>query len=193
VKPVTVKIRAGWDEDNVNAVEFAKALEAAGAAMITVHGRTREQFYSGKADWDVIAAVKRAVAVPVCGSGDVFTAKDAVKMLEETGCDGVMIARGALGNPWIFREARMLLGGASETEVAGAAPRPQERAEMFLRQLRMTAKLKGEKIAVLEMRKHAGWYFKGLPGIAAFRASVNRITDIAGLHREVTLFCENLS
>jgi tRNA-dihydrouridine synthase B len=188
-KPVTVKIRAGWDADSVNAVRFAKIVEAAGASMIAVHGRTREEYYSGKADRGVIAAVKRTVSVPVAGSGDVFTARDAVDMLAETGCDYVMIARGALGNPWIFREAKMLLDGASDEEIRAALPTSAERGEMFIRQLDDTIKLKGEKTAVLEMRKHAGWYFKGMAGVAGFRVRVNGITRADALRREVIGFC----
>jgi tRNA-dihydrouridine synthase B len=188
-KSVTVKMRIGWDAGSVNAVEFAKTVEAAGASLIAVHGRTREQYYTGTADWDMIARVKDAVTVPVAGSGDVFCARDAVRMLDETGCDAVMIARGALGNPWIFRHARMLLDGASDADIAAAMPTPAERGAMFIRQLDAVRKLKGDKMAVLEMRKHAGWYFKGMPGIAAFRAAVNRITEINELAREVGRFC----
>jgi tRNA-dihydrouridine synthase B len=189
LKPVTVKMRTGWDAGSINAVECAKMLEAAGASLIAVHGRTREQYYTGTADWDMIARVKAAVTVPVAGSGDVFTARDAVRMLDETGCDAVMIARGALGNPWIFKHARMLLDGASDADIAAAAPTAAEKGGMFIRQLDEARKLKGDKIAVLEMRKHAGWYFKGMPGIAAFRAAVNRITEVNELVREVGRFC----
>jgi tRNA-dihydrouridine synthase B len=189
-KPITVKMRAGWDAGSVNAVEFAQTLAQAGASMIAVHGRTRDEYYSGKADRAVIRAVKQAVSVPVAGSGDVFTARNAMEMLAETGCDYVMIARGALGNPWIFREAGMLLGGASDEEVRAATPTLMEKGQMFMRQLDETVKLKGEKIAVLEMRKHAGWYFKGMHGIAAFRARVNTITDAAALKREIIEFAE---
>jgi tRNA-dihydrouridine synthase B len=187
-KPVTVKIRSGWDADNVNAVKFARMMEAAGASMIAVHGRTRDEYYSGKSDRGIIAAVKRAVSVPVAGSGDVFTARDAIDMLAETGCDYVMIARGALGNPWIFREAKMLLSGASDEEIRAAFPTPTERGEMFIRQLDDTIKLKGEKTAVLEMRKHAGWYFKGLPGVALFRDRINRIVGAGEMRLEVMGF-----
>ena len=175
-KPVTAKIRAGWDAENVNAVEVARVLEAAGAAMVCVHARTREQYYSGKADWDVIARVKAAVRIPVIGNGDVFSRKDAAQMKEQTGCDYVMVGRGALGNPWIFC-------GCAE-----AIPSAREKAAMFLRHTRLVAEDKGECAAVLEMRKHAGWYFKGLSGVARLRACVNKAATLAELTTEVEEF-----
>jgi tRNA-dihydrouridine synthase B len=181
-KPVTVKMRAGWDAATSaasDAAAFAQAMEQAGAAAIAVHGRTREQYYGGAADRGVIARVGEAVSVPVIGSGDVMSAADAVCMLSGTGCDYVMIARGALGNPWIFSEAiarwerpaSRLVGDDS----AGRDLRPgaQERARMFLRHARLLEADKGARVAVREMRGHAGWYFKGLPGASAFRAKVN--------------------
>jgi tRNA-dihydrouridine synthase B len=178
-KPVTVKIRSGWDADSVNAVEFAKVLESAGAAMICVHARTRDQHYSGKADWNVIARVKAAVRIPVIGNGDVLSVDDAVKMTEQTGCDYVMVGRGALGNPWIFGKAS-----------GGDAPSARERADMFLRHARLTAEDKGEHIAVLEMRKHAGWYFKGMAGAAKLRSSVNKISTMDVLVSEIEEFIQ---
>ena len=174
-KPVTVKMRAGWDEGSVNAVEFARVLEAAGASMVCVHGRTREQFYGGKADWGVIAQVKNAVSIPVIGNGDVLSYADAERMVGQTGCDYVMVGRGALGNPWIFGES----GGESTA---------QDKAAMFLRHARLAAEDKGERMAVLEMRKHAGWYFKGMPGSARLRARVNRITELDALVAEIMAF-----
>lgn len=182
-KPVTVKIRAGWDAENVNAPEFAKALEAAGAARVCVHGRTREQYYSGTADWSVIGRVKAAVSIPVIGNGDVFSAADAKRMAEQTGCDYVMVGRGALGNPWIFAEA-----SDPETFVS---PSPREKAAMFLRHANLAADDKGERMAVLEMRKHAGWYFKGLPGSARLRAKINKISSLCELQKEITEFSQN--
>ncbi|MDR3120062.1 MAG: tRNA dihydrouridine synthase DusB [Clostridiales bacterium] len=171
-KPVTVKIRKGWDAARANAVEFAKAMEAAGAAMIAVHGRTREQMYGGRADWDVVARVKRAVGVPVVGNGDVFCAGDALRMLEQTGCDGVMIGRGARGNPWIFRG------------IAGAAarrPAPAERLAVMRRHLILAVAEKGEHTGVLEMRKHLAWYVKGMHGAAAIKNEIFRLTSSAEL------------
>ena len=165
-KPVTVKIRAGWDSDHINAAEVAGACESAGASAIAVHGRTREQYYSGKADWSVIAKVKRAVKnIPVIGNGDVMSRADGLRMMEETGCDLVMIGRGALGNPWIFDKDH------------DGKPTNEELKAVMLKHFTDTAELKGDHIAVLEMRKHVGWYMKGRPGAAAFRDAVNRIDD----------------
>ncbi|MDR3305692.1 MAG: tRNA dihydrouridine synthase DusB [Clostridiales Family XIII bacterium] len=182
-KAVTAKIRMGWDAASVNAAEMARTIEAAGADAVCVHGRTREQYYSGKADWDVIAAVKAAVRIPVIGNGDVYSGQDAVRMIRQTGCDRVMIARGALGNPWIFAEARAAYSGA-----VFEAPTRQEKTQMFIRHARLTAEDKGEHMAVLEMRKHAGWYFRGAPGAAAFRGAVNRITSLEALIGETAAF-----
>ncbi|MDR0817269.1 MAG: tRNA dihydrouridine synthase DusB [Clostridiales Family XIII bacterium] len=184
-RPVTVKMRIGWDKDSVNAVSFAGEMEAAGAAAVCVHGRTRAQFYEGKADWNVIGEVRAAVRIPVYGSGDVFSGSDAVRMIRETGCDAVMAARGALGNPWIFRDALMLQGGATEEEVIAAVPGIEERAAMFIRQAKLTTEAKGEYIAVREMRKHAGWYFKGKPGVQVLRNTVNQAGTVADLIKTV--------
>lgn len=179
-KPVTGKIRIGWDDDSVNAVEIAKAIEAAGAAAVSVHGRTRMQYYSGQANWDMIRQVKEAVNIPVFGNGDVFTGEDAIRMMDETGCDGVMIARGAQGNPWIFRDAIALWKG----EEKPAPPTTSEKIAMMLRHLEDLAEHKSEYAAVREMRKHVGWYLKGEHGSAAIRRQVNTITDMNQL-REV--------
>jgi len=162
--PVTVKIRAGWDADSVNAVEFARAMESAGASAIAVHGRTRKQFYTGRADWDVVAAVKAAVAVPVIGSGDVLTAADAKAMLEHTGVDAVMVARGAQGNPWIFREARALI---DRGEVL-PPPTARERLDMAREHGRALIAYDGER-AYKRMRKHVVWYVVGMAGATYFR------------------------
>lgn len=170
-KPVTVKMRAGWDDDSINALEVALACEEAGAAAVTIHGRTRMQYYSGEANRDIIRQVKRELTIPVIGNGDVFSAEEAVRMMDETGCDGVMIARGALGNPWIFREAKALWKGIP----APAKPRLDEIYEMMRRHFRMLMEDKGEKRAVFEMRKHVGWYMKGQPHATELRRRVNMI------------------
>jgi len=162
--PVTVKIRSGWSAPETNAVEFAQRMEEAGAAAIAVHGRTRSQFYHGRADWDVIAHVKEGVSVPVIGSGDVFSAADAAAMLERTGVDAVMVARGAQGNPWIFREARALL---DRGEVV-APPTAFERIDMAREHAAALVEFAGEK-AFARMRKHVAWYIKGMPGATHIR------------------------
>lgn len=172
-KPVTAKIRMGWDEHSVNAVEVAKILEQAGASAVAVHGRTREQYYTGKADWDIIREVKQAVNIPVIGNGDIFSGQDALDMMKQTGCDLVMIARGALGNPWIFAEAKALWEGKEPPK----APDANEKREMLEKHFCDLLELKGEYAAVREMRKHTGWYLKGMPGAAAMRREINQITD----------------
>jgi nifR3 family TIM-barrel protein len=174
--PVTVKFRAGWDESSVNAVEFACAMEAAGASALCVHGRTRQQFYRGTADWDVIAAVKAVVSVPVIGSGDVFSATDAKAMLDRTGCDAVMVARGAQGNPWIFREARALI----DRDEVLAPPSALERVAMAREHARALVAFGGEH-AVTRMRKHVGWYITGIPGASRVRDRVNHVVSSAEL------------
>jgi nifR3 family TIM-barrel protein len=159
-KPVTVKMRIGWDEDHIYAVENAQAVERAGGKAVAVHGRTRQQMYRGKANWDIIRQVKENVKIPVIGNGDVFTPEDAKRMLDTTGCDGVMIGRGALGNPWmLYRTVHYL-----ETGVLLPEPGPMEKMRIAVLHMDRLVKLKGETIAVREMRKHASWYLKGLPG-----------------------------
>lgn len=170
-KPVSVKFRKGFDDDHVNAVEIAKACEAAGAAAVIVHGRTREQYYSGKADWSIIRQVKEAVDIPVIGNGDVFTGADGVRMMKETGCDLVMVARGAQGNPWIFRELMAAWRGEPEPE----KPSTSEVRDMMYQHLDQLVELKGEYAAVREMRKHIAWYTKGRKNGASIRKAVNQI------------------
>jgi len=181
-KPVTVKIRSGFDAGSINAPEVAKILEDAGASAITVHGRTREQYYSGKADWSVIRRVKEAVSVPVIGNGDIFSAEDAGKMLKETGCDGVMVARGALGNPWIFSEISALLSKGERIP----KPAPEEKMAMVMRHLDLQIAQDGEKNGVLKMRKQIGWYLKGARNASAVRNAVNSSSDLSEIRELIT-------
>lgn len=175
--PVTVKFRKGWDEQSANAVEFAKMAQGSGASALAVHGRTRQQFYSGLADISVIARVKNAVSIPVIGSGDIFSAQDAKSMFEVTGCDAVMVARGSLGNPFIFREINALLSEGKTIERAT----PEERAQTLLYQARLAVQAKGEKLAILQIRKHAAWYLKGIKGASALRDEAVRIKTFGEL------------
>ena len=172
-KPVTVKIRKGFDDNCINAVEMAKIAEDAGAAAIAVHGRTREQYYSGKADWDVIKEVKKAVKIPVIGNGDIFSAKDAKAMKEYTGCDGLMVGRAARGNPWIFQQIKEYL----ENVIIVDEQSSTEVRDMVLKHARMLIEYKGEYTAVREMRKHIAWYTQGLPHSAELRRRCNEIVD----------------
>lgn len=176
-KPVTVKIRKGFQENKVNAVEIAKIAEACGVAAIAVHGRTREQYYSGKADWDIIGAVKAAVKIPVIGNGDVDSPQAAKAMLEQTGCDGVMIGRAAQGNPWIFRETAAFL----ETGEIPNPPTREEKKALILRHAALQMEYKGEYTAVREMRKHLAWYTTGLPHSARFRQMINSMEHMEEL------------
>lgn len=168
-KPVTVKIRKGFDEENVNAVEIAKIAEACGVAAVAVHGRTREQYYSGQADWDIIAKVKDTVKIPVIGNGDVTSPETAAELLRHTGCDGVMLGRGAQGNPWIFREVSRYL----ENGEIVAKPDNREKRELILRHAALQLEYKGEYTGVREMRKHLAWYTVGMPRSARFRQMIN--------------------
>lgn len=169
-KPVTIKIRKGFDENHINAVEIAKIAEKNGASAITVHGRTREQFYSGKADWDIIKKVKEAVSIPVIGNGDVFTPYNAKNLFDYTGCDAIMVGRGAQGNPWIFKNILHFL----ETGEILPNPEPCEKFKMAIRHANMLIELKGEFTGICEMRKHISWYIKGVDGAAALREKVNK-------------------
>ena len=178
-KPVTVKIRKGFSEDEVNAVEIARIAEASGAAAVAVHGRTREQYYSGKADWDIIRQVKEAVRIPVIGNGDVNSAQKARQMFEETGCDAVMVGRAARGNPWIFREIRQYL----ETGEIPERPPREEIRHMMLRHARMQIEHKGEYIGIREMRKHISWYTAGYPNSAKLRGEINLVESYEELER----------
>ena len=178
-RPVTIKIRKGWDKGSSNAVEFSKMAEAAGASAVTVHGRTRTQMYSGKADWDIIGDVKRAVTIPVIANGDIFTPEDARHILKYTGADMGMIGRGALGDPWLFQQARALL---SDEDVP---PRPPigRRAETAMHQFETAARQKGEKVACLEARRHYAWYLRGVAYSGYFKAQISKAETLDDLRR----------
>lgn len=176
-KPVTVKIRKGFDEEHVNAVEIARIAESCGVAAVAVHGRTRQQYYSGHADWDIIRQVKEAVQIPVIGNGDLHTAEDVCRMKEQTGCDGFMIGRGAQGNPWIFEQILHKL------ETGEELPRPtvQEVTEMVLRHARLQVEIKGEYTGMREIRKHAAWYTAGYRNSSKLRGKINEVETIQQL------------
>lgn len=182
-KPVTVKIRKGFNEEMVNAVEIARIAESCGVAAVAVHGRTREQYYSGKADWDIIAKVKDAVKIPVIGNGDVVSGETALELLKQTGCDGVMIGRAAQGNPWIFRDVVSFL----ENGTVPPAPSNREKREMILRHAELQLEYKGEYTGVREMRKHLAWYTVGMPHSARFRQTINTMESMEELVQGVEM------
>lgn len=177
-KPVTVKIRKGWDDKSINGVEIAKIVEEEGAAAVTVHARTRDMYYSGQADWDYIRKVKEALDIPVIGNGDIFSAADAMKMIEVTGCDGIAIGRGAMGNPWIFKQVNEMLSGRESVH-----PTPDEVIEMAIRHLNMVCEIKGERIGVREMRKQIAWYLKGMRNSNEVKNKVNTLDDKKDIER----------
>ncbi len=187
-KPVTVKMRIGWDEDHIYAVENALAVERAGGAAVSVHGRTREQLYTGVANWDIIRDVKQAVKIPVIGNGDVFSPEDAQRMLEHTGVDGVMIGRGALGNPWmLYRTVHFLTTGELLPD-----PTPAEKIRIAMLHLDRLSDLKGESVAVREMRKHLAWYLKGLPDSARVKDSIMDLTTRSGVQTILEEYVRNV-
>ena len=172
-KPVTLKIRKGWDDNSVNALEIAKIAEECGISALAIHGRTREQFYSGKADWDIIAEIKQSINIPVIGNGDVFDVQDAVNMLEKTKCDAIMIGRGSQGNPWIFNRINHYM----KTGEVLPEPTLEEKISTAIKHMNLAVAEHGEYVAVREMRKHIGWYLKGLKNSAKYRDQINKITD----------------
>ncbi|MGN0779989.1 MAG: tRNA dihydrouridine synthase DusB [Aristaeellaceae bacterium] len=186
--PVSVKFRLGWDEQSINVVELARAAEDCGVQEITVHGRTRMQQYGGKADWTWIAKVKQAVHVPVFGNGDIFTADNAIRRVQETGVDGVMIARGAMGNPWLFRQIKACLAGQEP-----AVPTVHEKMETVMRHYDMLLQWKPAHIAVREMRKHIGWYISGMRGAAQMRTKINLMEDPAEVKAALLAYAQTIS
>ena len=177
--PVTVKMRRGWDKGSLNAPELARLLESVGVAAVTVHGRTRVQMYSGQADWGAIREVKEAVHIPVIANGDVFSAEDAVRILRQTGADGVMIGRGCFGDPWLFEQARAALAG----EPVPARPPLAERCDVLVRQIERSAEVRGEKVALLEARRHYCWYLKGVKYANYYKEQINRMETLEDLYR----------
>lgn len=186
-KPVSVKLRKGFEKEDRTAVECALAAEAGGARLVAVHGRTREEFYSGKADWSIIEDVKKAVHIPVIGNGDIYTPEDAKRMIETTGCDGIMVGRGAQGNPWIFRRINAYL----ENGELLPEPTREERAEMVLRHAKAEIEFKGEYTGIREMRKHVAWYMSGFPGAVKVREGVNYIESYTELETMLRKICAN--
>lgn len=184
-KPVTVKIRAGFNSQSINAPEIARIVQESGGAAVAVHGRTREQYYSGKADWDVIARVKANVSIPVIGNGDILTGQDAVDMMKQTGCDGVMIGRGARGNPWIFNQINEYLSSGKEM----VPPDITEIRDMILRHAKMLVEVKGEYTGIREMRKHFAWYTAGMKHASGLRNEVNHVEHM----EQLEALCEALT
>lgn len=186
--PVTVKIRKGWDDGSVNAVETAKIIEENGASAIAVHGRTRAQFYSGEADWDIIRQVKQTVKIPVIGNGDIWNAEDAKRMMEYTGCDAVMVARGAEGNPFIFRQINELF----KTGSVSYYPTAQERIMQAIEHTEALAEFKGEERGVKEARKHIAWYIKGLPNASSVKGEIFKVSDVASMKNILTEYINGI-
>lgn len=186
-KPVTLKIRKGWDDNTVNAVEIAKIAEACGISALAIHGRTREQYYSGKADWDIITEIKENISIPVIGNGDVFTIQDAINMLDKTNCDAIMIGRGAQGNPWIFKRINHYM----QTGEILPEPTLDEKINTAIKHLRLAVEEHGEYIAVREMRKHVAWYLKGLKNSARVRDEVNKIESYEEVINKLNMYMQD--
>lgn len=187
-KPVTVKIRKGWDKTSQNAVEFSKAAQESGASLIIIHGRTRESFYSGKADWNIIKKVKDEVSIPVIGNGDIFSPQDAKKMLDITGCDGIMIGRGAMGKPWIFRDVKRFLSGHEKSLKMSL----KEIFKVILKHLDKSIEFHGERVGILEMRKHIAWYLKGLPYSTSVKRAIQVERDRNKIEQILRKYFQNL-
>lgn len=186
-KPVTLKIRKGWDDSSVNAVEIAKIAEACGISALAIHGRTREQFYTGKADWNIIAEIKKSLNIPVIGNGDVFTIEDSINMLDKTGCDAIMIGRGAQGNPWIFKRINHYMN----TGEILPEPTLNEKISTAIKHLKLAVEEHGEYVAVREMRKHIAWYLKGLRNSARLRDEINKIEDYQEVVSKLEYYMED--
>ncbi|MER0281250.1 tRNA dihydrouridine synthase DusB [Clostridioides difficile] len=186
-KPVTLKIRKGWDDNSVNAVEIAKIAEACGISALAIHGRTREQFYTGKADWNIIAEIKKNLNIPVIGNGDVFTIEDSINMLDKTGCDAIMIGRGAQGNPWIFKRINHYMN----TGEILPEPTLNEKISTAIKHLKLAVEEHGEYVAVREMRKHIAWYLKGLRNSARLRDEINKIEDYQEVVSKLEYYMED--
>ncbi|EQF22615.1 TIM-barrel, nifR3 family protein [Clostridioides difficile CD160] len=186
-KPVTLKIRKGWDDNSVNAVEIAKIAEACGISALAIHGRTREQFYTGKADWNIIAEIKNSLNIPVIGNGDVFTIEDSINMLDKTGCDAIMIGRGAQGNPWIFKRINHYMN----TGEVLPEPTLNEKIGTAIKHLKLAVEEHGEYVAVREMRKHIAWYLKGLRNSARLRDEINKIEDYQEVVSKLEYYMED--
>ena len=186
-KPVNLKIRKGWDDNSVNAVEIAKIAEDCGISALAIHGRTREQFYTGKADWDIIAEIKKNLSIPVIGNGDVFTIEDSINMLDKTGCDAIMIGRGAQGNPWIFKRINHYMN----TGEILPEPTLNEKISTAIKHLKLAVEEHGEYVAVREMRKHIAWYLKGLRNSAKLRDEINKIEDYQEVVSKLEYYMED--